>query len=271
MSIAALKWAWEICGSPEIKLSASAKLVLLRLADHADGQDVARPRHRTMAADLGLNRDTVIKSIAVLEDLGTVVVLHAPGRTRANRYVLNLAHDGSADGGADFKAATGEIRAKLMADLEAQVYGSKRAREREMQKVVKSDHLEERKRSYFPAQKVVKSDTLKRNPHKNPQLTIEAICKDGKWDLDEQTWTDLVNAFSADQSIDWLIAEIRKAIRYNNYQEPANRKTRRGMRKFLLNWCNRALGQQPRSKPGIREADANQRARLLAQLNGGSK
>src|SRR5262249_39642000 len=87
MSVRAIYWAFkQRVGRP------SAKLVLVSLADHADADGKCWPSHRTTAARTELSRDTVIRSIRLLESEGLIRIVHRrDGRSpRSNVYYLNF-------------------------------------------------------------------------------------------------------------------------------------------------------------------------------------
>src|SRR5262249_25666727 len=71
MSVQAITWAFkQHVGKP------SAKLVLINLADHADQDRKCWPSLRTIAARTELSRDTVIRSMRLLELKGLITVKH---------------------------------------------------------------------------------------------------------------------------------------------------------------------------------------------------
>src|SRR5262249_34741264 len=86
MSIPAINWVFkQQIGKP------SAKLVLVTLADHADADGKCWPSLRTIAARTELSRDTVVRSIRLLESNGFIRVVHRHnGRSAtSNMYYLN--------------------------------------------------------------------------------------------------------------------------------------------------------------------------------------
>jgi DNA-binding transcriptional MocR family regulator len=86
MSVEAITWAFkQHVGKP------SAKLVLVNLADHADHDRKCWPSYRTIAARTELSRDTVVRSIRLLESNGFIRVVHRHnGRSpSSNMYYLN--------------------------------------------------------------------------------------------------------------------------------------------------------------------------------------
>jgi DNA-binding transcriptional MocR family regulator len=84
MSIAALAWAFaQDCPTP------SAKLVLLRLAWHANKAGDCWPSYGRLANELGLGRRTVIQQIQMLIDTGLVSFERGGGaHSNPNRYRL---------------------------------------------------------------------------------------------------------------------------------------------------------------------------------------
>lgn len=85
MSVRAMAWAW----SKECP-TAAAKLVLLKLADHADDDGVCWPSQGRIAKDTGLTRNWVNAQIAKLAELGILIVEQRinPQGQQTNRYVL---------------------------------------------------------------------------------------------------------------------------------------------------------------------------------------
>jgi DNA-binding transcriptional MocR family regulator len=87
MSIEAMAWAKrQRCGD------ASAKLVLLILADYANHKGQAWPSHATIAEQAELNRATVIRKLAALESKGLIAkearADEETGAQSSNRYTL---------------------------------------------------------------------------------------------------------------------------------------------------------------------------------------
>src|SRR5262245_1616153 len=86
MSVEAITWAFkQHIGKP------SAKLVLVNLADHANHDRKCWPSLRTISARTELSRDTVVRSIRLLESNGFITVVHRrDGRSsRSNIYYVN--------------------------------------------------------------------------------------------------------------------------------------------------------------------------------------
>src|SRR5215472_8154305 len=86
MSVRAIDWAFkQQVGRP------SAKLVLLALADHADADGKCWPSHKTTATRTELSRDTVVRSVRLLESKGFIRVVHRRNGLSAssNMYYLN--------------------------------------------------------------------------------------------------------------------------------------------------------------------------------------
>src|SRR5262249_38352716 len=86
MSIRAINWAFkQQVGKP------SAKLVLVTLADHADADGKCWPSLRTIAARTELSRDTILRSVRLLESKGFLRVVHRHnGRSlSSNMYYLD--------------------------------------------------------------------------------------------------------------------------------------------------------------------------------------
>ena len=86
MSVRAMTWAWEQ------DLKAGTKLVLVALADHADGSGVCWPGHDLIAEKCGMSRATVVEHIRLLEEAGLVrsEKTRSGGRAGFTRYFLNL-------------------------------------------------------------------------------------------------------------------------------------------------------------------------------------
>jgi DNA-binding transcriptional ArsR family regulator len=85
MSIRAMAWAWDAqCPAP------GAKLVLLKLADHANDEGECWPSQGRIAADCGLTRQTVNEHLKKLVELGLVRCENRFNGTGqlANRYFL---------------------------------------------------------------------------------------------------------------------------------------------------------------------------------------
>jgi len=70
MSIRASNWAWNLLG--EVELSDGQKLILLRLADHADTEGLCWPGNASIATTLGCSERTVERAKARLRELGLV-------------------------------------------------------------------------------------------------------------------------------------------------------------------------------------------------------
>lgn len=68
MSAKATFWAWGI------ELPAATKLVLLSLSNYANDQDEAWPSYETMSKSCGMDRRTVIRHCAKLEDMGLISI-----------------------------------------------------------------------------------------------------------------------------------------------------------------------------------------------------
>ncbi|MCB0066021.1 MAG: helix-turn-helix domain-containing protein, partial [Caldilineaceae bacterium] len=66
MSVAARKWAWQVCAKP------SAKLVLLCLAEHADDDGLCWPSLRRISELTRLSHATVTRCLACLEEDGHI-------------------------------------------------------------------------------------------------------------------------------------------------------------------------------------------------------
>ena len=81
MSLEASIAAWSA------DLPPAEKLVLLCLADHADGDGRCWPSLDRVASRCGVHRGTVIRSLRALADAGHITVEHAQGRI--NRYVVH--------------------------------------------------------------------------------------------------------------------------------------------------------------------------------------
>ena len=71
-------------------ISPSAKLVLMILADHHNGQTGACfPSYETLRKETGLSRRTVIRARQELSEKGLVPILERGGGRRSNRYDIN--------------------------------------------------------------------------------------------------------------------------------------------------------------------------------------
>lgn len=88
MSTRASAWAWDL----EIEgMTSTLKIVLLRLADHADEDGFSFPRQSTIATKSYLSRQTVNKSLRQLEDMGLIKMdqrKHPTGAFRSSLYEL---------------------------------------------------------------------------------------------------------------------------------------------------------------------------------------
>lgn len=81
MSLKAMRWAWvQQCPS------ALAKLLLLRLADHANKVGECWPAFGQMAKDCGIDRRTAIRHLKNLEKAGLLAIHRDEGKR--NHYVL---------------------------------------------------------------------------------------------------------------------------------------------------------------------------------------
>ena len=85
MSIRAINWAWEQDVKPV------PKLVLVKLADHANDDGRCWPSVRTIKKQTGLSRDSVLRATRYLESKGLLTVIHrTDGRlSRSNVYRLH--------------------------------------------------------------------------------------------------------------------------------------------------------------------------------------
>ena len=82
MSVVAINWAFkQQVGKP------SAKLVLVKLADHANDDGKCWPSFRRICLDTELSRDSVIRQIKFLEQKALLTVFR---RYRARSYASNL-------------------------------------------------------------------------------------------------------------------------------------------------------------------------------------
>jgi len=83
MSLDATRWAWQQAIRPS-----SLKLILLALADRADGSRFeCYPSVETVAGDTGLDRKTVIAGIQKLADVGLIEAKRRPNSTTVYRLV----------------------------------------------------------------------------------------------------------------------------------------------------------------------------------------
>ncbi len=102
MSIAASKWAWTTETDP------TAKLVLLALADHANGATaLAWPSIARLVALTGLSERAVQQALRRLEAEGKVARATRPGGGRTNVYELRLERLVSLHRGYDWLLVTG--------------------------------------------------------------------------------------------------------------------------------------------------------------------
>jgi len=89
MSVKAMTWAWE-----QDLANPGTKLILVALADHADGNGVCWPGHELVAEKTGLSRQTVVVNIKLLEGMGLVTAertRNTKGRGVGKvRYFLNM-------------------------------------------------------------------------------------------------------------------------------------------------------------------------------------
>jgi len=88
MSIEASSWAWRLQG-----LTASQKLVLLALADHANEDGICWPGQKSISKKTGLSERTVKRARSDLEKKELISVERRPGKgggNRSNRYILEL-------------------------------------------------------------------------------------------------------------------------------------------------------------------------------------
>lgn len=114
MSFQAMTWAiQQECGS------AAGKLVLLMLANHANGHTgQCNPRHKTLAAECEMRVETLKEHIRKLEERGLLAVVprFAEGIQLPNHYVLAMPD--SEGGGGDFHpGGGGENRPPLPAKI----------------------------------------------------------------------------------------------------------------------------------------------------------
>jgi DNA-binding MarR family transcriptional regulator len=88
MSSKAMAWAWNVDG-----IKSSEKLVLLRLADHANDQGLCWPGKDSLADVCGMTRRTVDAAILKLEQSKLISITRRStdaGRNRSNVYQLHL-------------------------------------------------------------------------------------------------------------------------------------------------------------------------------------
>lgn len=83
MSNELLNAAWQIAG-----LRPTEKLVLVRLADRANGDGKCWPSLDGIATDCNINRATVIRAIQQLERMGHIEIDKGGGRRINNRYLV---------------------------------------------------------------------------------------------------------------------------------------------------------------------------------------
>lgn len=87
MSVEATVWAWKQALKP------TTKIVLLRLADHANGDGCCWPGRKSLAAWTGLSESQVKRSIRQLEELGLLEVKirkSKDGGNWSNYYLLTM-------------------------------------------------------------------------------------------------------------------------------------------------------------------------------------
>lgn len=80
-------WVWDQ------DLTPTEKLVLLAIADHADGDGICWPGMRKVSEKTGFARRTVIRAVESLEASGLIVVERrrtGAGRQTSNRYLLQV-------------------------------------------------------------------------------------------------------------------------------------------------------------------------------------
>jgi hypothetical protein len=94
MSLDIQKAVW----GTQTRMRANCRLVLLKLADHANAQGVCWPSVQYLAETTGMSTRTVIRSIASLREAGLVIVEanKSPRNHRANRYRICLERIGAA-------------------------------------------------------------------------------------------------------------------------------------------------------------------------------
>jgi hypothetical protein len=89
MSVKVMDWVFHCSRSEGI-----ARLVLLAIADSSNDQgDQAWPSMSTLAAKCGVDRSTVVRSLARLEELGELRRTPYGGRHRSNCYRIVMADD----------------------------------------------------------------------------------------------------------------------------------------------------------------------------------
>lgn len=81
MSHEAIRWAWAQPIKP-----ASAKLVLLAIADRANEENLCWPSIDRMTKDTGLDRKTIMACVSKLENIGVLTVIRENGAS--NKYQL---------------------------------------------------------------------------------------------------------------------------------------------------------------------------------------
>lgn len=81
MSLDALRWAWK-----QQVGKASAKLILLSLADRADENNTCYPSISRLEYDTEMNRKTIMAGVSYLADIGLINVFQSSGR--GNIYQL---------------------------------------------------------------------------------------------------------------------------------------------------------------------------------------
>ena len=81
MSLDATKWAWEQ------KCRPSHKLVLLSLADRAGESHECYPSIRRLVADTGLDRETIMDAISIMESMGILQVIRTNGKQNAYKLL----------------------------------------------------------------------------------------------------------------------------------------------------------------------------------------
>lgn len=157
MSVQAMAWAWG-CRVP-----ATAKFVLIALADHADHQGVCWPGQDGIAEKTGYSRETVNRAIKQLEEAGLLGIKHrfdGDGRQMANYYVLAVDGAGRVKQGGgvtdDHTRCDGRSQGSVTEDHTSDSYQNQEPSQKEPSREpysligVKGDQDTERKADYPP-------------------------------------------------------------------------------------------------------------------------
>ena len=248
MSLDATTWAWKLRG-----LRPAQKLVLLSMADRAGEHHTCHPAISRLTVDTGLDRKTVISSLQDLESAG---LIRKTGRmTGYNNCVPEYALVG-VNGREDAAPASVPVHASApVVDMSQKRdrYQSQKRTCSENGPVPKTDnhlsqkrdrHQSQKRDTESPIESPKESSSFCPEPHEahEPEAVVFTLpLKDGSdFAVTEAFVAELGPLYPR---VD--MAQAFKGMRGWLIGNPAKRKTRRGIKKFITGWLAREQEKGP--------------------------